>query len=241
MIDVLLDAFLISLLLLGIHAYFGREIIRRGVVFTDLAIAQSASVGIAISIVLHQETLAGVLSLTFALLGGLSIYLLEKKDRYKEAYIGLVYALSISTGFLVLSFSPHGAEDFLRLTAKDILFVPRDKVFLTFLLYSLLGVLILLRERVKTAWLRDILFYLLFAVTVASSVQLVGVLVVFSLLLAPALVSLYLRKGIIFAWLYGSVVNVASIFISYYMDLPTGFSIVFFHTLLALLTVIIFR
>jgi len=56
----------------------------------------------------------------------------------------------------------------------------------------------------------------------------VGVLIVFSILVAPALVSLLLKKGLLFAWVYGAVINTAGIVLSFYLDLPTGFSLVFF-------------
>lgn len=241
MIDILLDAFLLSAVLLGIHAYFGREIIRRSVIFTDLAIAQGAGVGVSLSILLHREDLSAYLSLTFALLAGFLVYLSERKGEYKEALIGLVYAFFISLGFLILSRSPHGAENFLRLTASDVLFTPRDEVITTALLYIFLGTLLYLKDRYITGKANDLIFYILFAVTVSSSIRLTGVLVVFSLLLAPALLSLLLKRGLLFAWIYGTVLNIIAILVSYQWDLPTGFSIVFFQSLITFLTVIIFK
>ncbi len=233
MTDILLDAFLVSLILLGIHSYFGREIIRRGVIFTDLAIAQSASVGVTLSLFFHREELIPYLSVAFAFLGGFLVFLSEKRESLKEALVGLVYAGSVSLGFLLLSKSAHGAEDFLRLTANDILFTPTEELIKTGTLYIFLGLLIYLRERYTKGLLSDLLFYLLFALTVSSSVKLAGVLVVFSLLLAPALVSIKLRRGLFFAWVYGSLINIIAILGSYHLDLPTGFSIVFLQSLCA--------
>ncbi len=240
-LDILLNALILSLVLLGIHSYFGMEIIRRGMIFVDLAIAQGAAVGIALSVYMDKESLASYLSVLFALLSAFLVYLAESKENYKEAVIGILYALFVSLGFLLLSKSPHGAENFLKLTASDILFNSRNDILYTALLYGFLGILIFLKNRYTKGKIKNLLFYILFALTVSSSIKLAGVLVVFSLLLAPALMSVYLRKGLSFAWMVGSLINVSAIFISYQMDLPTGFSIVFFHALSALLTVIIFK
>jgi zinc/manganese transport system permease protein len=66
----------------------------------------------------------------------------------------------------------------------------------------------------------------------------VGVLIVFSILVAPALVSLLLKKGLLFAWVYGAVINTAGIVLSFYLDLPTGFSLVFLQALFGILVFI---
>jgi len=78
-------------------------------------------------------------------------------------------------------------------------------------------------------------FFVLFSLTITSSVSLVGVLIVFSILVAPALVSLLLKKGLLFAWVYGAVINTAGIVLSFYLDLPTGFSLVFLQALFGIL------
>ena len=79
---------------------------------------------------------------------------------------------------------------------------------------------------------------MLFSLTITSSVSLVGVLIVFSILVAPALVSLLLKKGLLFAWFYGAIINTASIVLSFYLDLPTGFSLVFLQALFGILVFI---
>jgi zinc/manganese transport system permease protein len=78
----------------------------------------------------------------------------------------------------------------------------------------------------------------LFSLTITSSVSLVGVLTVFSILVAPALVSLLLKKGLLFAWFYGVVINTAGIVLSFYLDLPTGFSLIFLQALFGILVFI---
>ncbi len=237
--DILLDPILLSLVLLGIHAYFGREIIHRGIIFTDIALGQFAALGLAIALLLNLENFSYEFAVAATLGGALLIYLAEFQKRFQEAFIGLAYAFAAALAFLLLSKSAQGAEHFLSLTAADILFVPRQDIIHTAIFYAVIAILIYFRERyLRNRW-RELGFYLLFALTVSSSVKLAGVFVIFAILLAPALVSHLLRRGLIFAWIYGAAINVAGIVASYYWDLPTGFTLVFFQSAAALIVFLI--
>lgn len=233
MTDLVIQTILLSFILLGIHSYFGLEIVRRGIVFADIAVAQFSAAGLALSLLISGEP-SHLISVVFALLAGFLVALSKRVGEYSEAFIGLLYAFGFSAIVLLLSRSPHGMEDYLRLTASDILFVSRREIVETGILYASLGFLLYLRRHIKGDFFRELLFFTLFALTVASSVKLVGVLVVFSILVAPALVSVMLGKGLIFAWVYGAAVNTAGILLSFKLDLPTGFSLVFFHALLGI-------
>ena len=234
--DILLSAFFLSIVLLGIHSYFGLEIIRRGIIFTDLAIGQMAALGAALSVLfLHGEYLYPI-SLLFALLGGYSISLISKHEKNPEPFIGLMYAFGIAGVYILLSKSSHGMETFQKLMAADILFTPLREIVKTAVLYSALGVFIFFFHRKTTGAVRDVLFFITFAITVTSSVKLAGVLIVFSLLLAPALIAIILGKGILLinAWIIGTILNIIAIIVSYRFDFPTGYAIVFFHSFAAL-------
>ena len=191
-LEILAPAFLLSLVLLGIHSYFGLEIIKRGIIFTDLAIGQMAALGTAISILIW-ETEYYVVSLFFALLGALLIAYATKKVKYLEAYIGLLYALGVSSVVILLSHSAHGMEKFHELMAADILFTPLNEVHKTAVFYAFLGIGIHFAMKKTTGFLRDVLFFVIFAVTVTSSVKLAGVLVIFSILISPALIATILK------------------------------------------------
>ena len=77
------------------------------------------------------------------------------------------------------------------------------------------------------------------ALTVTSSVQSAGVLVVFSLLIAPSYAALNQSKikPLIFATLFGSFSIIVALFVSYYLDMPTGYAIVFVVVLFSLIFV----
>ncbi|MBP7583230.1 MAG: metal ABC transporter permease [Spirochaetes bacterium] len=234
--DILVTAFLLSLVLVGIHAFFGLEIIRRGIIFTDLAIGQMAALGAAMSLFFLDGMLIYPVSLAFALLGGLLIAWAARHTDNLEAFIGLLYAFGISAVYIVLSKSAHGMEEFQRLMASDILFTPVEEVIKTAVIYSALGlVLFFIYRRIEGFW-KDAVFFTTFAVTVTSSVKLAGVLIVFSLLVSPALIALRFdgKLMLLKAWAIGTVANLAAIFASYKLDLPTGYTVVFVNAFLAI-------
>jgi len=242
MTDILLSAFFLSIVLLGIHSFFGIEIIKRGIIFTDLAIGQMAALGAALSILLFEGHYIYPISLVFALIGGVAISFSAKRTVSHEAFIGLLYAFGISSVFIVLSKSSHGIEMFDRLMASDILFTPLSDIIETAIIYAALGIILFfLYPRAKGIW-KDLLFFVSFAATVTSSVRMAGVLIVFALLVAPAYISIRMNKGtlLLTAWAVGTCVNVISILVSYNLDLPTGYTLVFFHALLALSVSILF-
>lgn len=234
MTDILFQSLLLSFVLLGIHAYFGMQIVERGIIFTDIAIAQASAVGLALSLFLYG-TPSYVISLVFAILFSFLIAVSQRKREYAEAFIGLLYALGFSSVVLILSKSLHGKEDFMNLIATDILFVPKEEVIKTAFIYGVLGLLLYFRSRLLKGFLKELSFFVLFALTVTSSVKLVGVLIVFSMLVSPALVTKLLGRGLAFAWVYGAIANTSGILLSFKFDFPTGFSLVFSHSLLGVL------
>ncbi len=242
MIDILLSAFLLSIVLLGIHSFFGIEIIRRGIIFTDLAIGQMAALGAAIAILFFDGNYMYIVSLLCALIGGISIAIASHRSHSHEAFIGLLYAFGIAAVFIILSKSPHGLEMFDRLMAADILFTPFSDILYTGILYSFVGFLLFfLYPHLNKQW-GEFAFFILFAITVTSSVRLAGVLVVFSLLVAPAYIALRFAKKypLLIAWLLGTVINLVAILASFYLDLPTGYTLVFAHAFVAISISILF-
>lgn len=243
MFEILFPAFLLSVVLLGIHSYFGIEIIKRGIIFTDLAVGQMSAMGAAISLFFFEGQYLYILSLLFALVGGFLIAFSERKEKHQEAFIGLLYAFSISVVFIILSKSPHGMEKFQELMASDILFTPLEEIYKVTVIYLLLGGFLYFSQLKTNGFIKDVLFFIIFSVTVTSSVKLAGVLTVFSLLIAPALISSYIKKGykLINAWIIGVIINLISIFVSYKADLPTGYTIVMFHSIFSMLVFLTFE
>ena len=240
MIDILLTPALLAVVLVMLHSYFGMEILKRGIIFTDLAIAQFAALGSSVSLGYFHEEHFYLLTLSFALFSALLIAFASTRKLHLEAFIGILYVLGASGIMMVLSHSAEGMEHFKSLLASDILFTPPSEVFKSAAIYSVIGAALYFIYPRVSGFAGEFLFFALLAVTVTSSVSLAGVFVVFVLLIAPPFVSLSLgfRRPLLFSWLFGWFFSISAIIISYFYDLPTGYSIVFLGAFLTAVAVL---
>ena len=239
-VELLWPAFVLAILLVYIHTIFGVEIIKRGVIFTDLAIGQVAAVGMALSVAFLEGAYQTPLTLLFAIFAAVTIAWATKRVQNVEAFIGLLYALGISSIMLVLAKSAEGMELFSKLSAADILFTSSDDLLRDFAIYIPISLVMFLLYPKTKGIIKELLFFIMLALTVTSSVQSAGVLVVFALLIAPAYAGVMQSrvKPLYFAWGFGSVAIVTSLFASYNFDLPTVYSIIFVTVFFSLLFVI---
>ena len=232
-IELLWPALVLVTLLVFIHVIFGLEIIKRGVIFTDLAIGQMAAVGLAISIGFLDGEYQLLLTFSFAIFGALLITYGTQKLEHIEAFIGMLYALGASSIMLLLASSAQGTELFQKLSAADILFTTSAEIVPSAILYIFVaGVMFVLYPK-TSGILRELTFFGMLALVVTSSVQLAGVLVVFVLLVAPAFVALSQTRfnPLLFAWAWGLLFSAVALIASYHFDLPTGYSIIFFQSI----------
>lgn len=184
---ILLAPFVAGLLVLATHVPLGAQVLKRGIVFIDLAIAQIAALGVIVAGLLDvapggwQVQLAAAAA---AVAGALLLTWTERRwPEVQEAQIGVLFVLAATAGILLLAKNPHGGEHLRDLLAGQILWVGFGQLWVP----AILTVLILAlwfgwRER-----LQRLGFYLLFALAVTVSVQLVGVYLVFASLIVPAL------------------------------------------------------
>lgn len=240
MIDIFLPPVVLVIVLVMIHAWFGKGVLERGVIFTDLAIAQFAALGSAVSLGYFHSQYLYVMTLSFALLSAFLISMASHRKVQLEAFIGILYVLGASGIMMVLSDSAEGMEHFKALLATDILFTPLDDILVSTGIYLLLALIIWVVYPRLQGFLKDLLFFGMLAITVTSSVQLAGVLVVFVLLVAPTLLASMQGRfnSLFFAYLYGWGFSLLAIFLSYYFDLPTGYTIVFVGALSTLIGVL---
>lgn len=226
-LEILLPAFLAGLLVIATHVPLGREVLKRGIIFIDLAVAQIAVLGVIIARTLEwTDSGVGTQLSAFgsAIAGSLILHACERRwPQVQEAIIGSAFVLAAATALLFLSQNPHGGEQLQELLSGQILWVSWHQLAYVAALYSL----------VLIAWSqlsshRGISFYLLFAITVTGSVQLVGVLLVFASLVIPALVVQQLENRRALVWAYGhaALAYLAGFIISTLFDLPTGPTIV---------------
>jgi zinc/manganese transport system permease protein len=241
LIELFWPAFLLAFVLVFIHTLFGLEIIRRGVIFTDLAIGQFAAIGMALSITFMKGSYQTLLSFSFAIIAALIITWATKNIEKIEAFIGLLYAFGIATIMLVLAQSAEGTELYSKLSATDILFTTPGDLYKSLALYSAVSfVMFVIYPRLRGVK-KEFLFFAMLAVTVTSSVQSAGVLVVFALLIAPSYAGLMQKRfhPFVFATLFGFFALVVALVSSYYLDLPTGYAMIFVIVGFSLLFVVL--
>ena len=240
MVSILLPAFIAGLLVVATHVPMGQEVLKRGIIFIDLAVAQIAAVGVVLAIVMHWESVWAVQAsaISMALVGAYLLSLTEKRwPGEQEAIIGASFILASSAGILMLAGNPHGGEHIKTLLAGQILWVEWNQIGLTLVVYLvILAIWFGLGE-----WLGQRGFYLLFAVNVTLSVQLVGVYLVFATLILPALATVRIaqQKRLATGLLIGAGGYGIGLVMSAYLDLPSGalvtwilaFITVFFRTI----------
>ena len=249
-LEFLILPFLASLILTGIHAYLGVHVVERGVIFVDLALAQIAALGATMAI------LAGVnphgrgaywISLAFTFLGA-GIFALVRAHRGRiplEAFIGITYAVASAGAILAMSKATGETEHLKDMLVGNILAVSKEEVIKTAALYGAIGVFHYIFRRkfllISTDPARaeaeglsiglwDFLFYASFGFVVTSSVAIAGVLLVFCYLVVPSVGAMLYADRIgprlAIGWTMGTLVSALGCYLSVYLDLPTGATIV---------------
>lgn len=231
------------LALIGIHCYLGLHVLARGVVFVDLALAQVAAFGVAFAYLLgfeHHDTITYFISLgsTLAVAFFLAYANRLRLRVSQEALIGIIYALASATIILLIDKMSHGSEHLKQSLIGQLLWVSWKDVIKVALIYSCVGAVhYFFRDQFYKSsfkggarWIWDFLFYALFGVVITSSVQVAGVLLVFSFLIVPAtLSSLFftsLKSRLLFGWITGALLSLIGMVLSYTADLPSGAVIV---------------
>jgi zinc/manganese transport system permease protein len=226
---ILGPALVAGLLVLVTHVALGARVLDKGIVFIDLAIAQIAGLGVigADALGLPEGGLAvQAAAVAAALAGALLLTWTEKLwPEVQEALIGVLFVLASCAGILLLSNNPHGGEHLKDLLVGQILWVGKTQIAWLALVTVLLGAAMLtgLVDRLGRFG-----FYAAFAIAVTASVQLVGVYLVFTSLIVPALATRGLRGRARFAggFAVGAIGYAVGLALSALLDLPSGAVIV---------------
>jgi zinc/manganese transport system permease protein len=236
-LSILLPALLAGALVVSTHVPLGQEVLRRGIIFIDLAIAQIAGLGVIAAYNFGWETHGWevqVIAVTTALAGALFLYWCERRwPDIEEAIIGVMFILAATAGILLLANNPHAGEQLKELLVGQILWVTYESLIPTLVVYGLL----------LFAWFGfgkrfgSIGFYTIFAITVTFSVQLVGVYLVFSTLIIPALATRALQshQRLWIGYSIGMLGYLLGLIASALLDLPSGAVVVWSLAVIALL------
>ena len=247
LISLLGPAFLICLLLTGIHCYLGLHVLARKIIFVDLALAQSAAFGLALALLAGWEpgSLKSYLSaLSSSLIASVLFTLIaaRKKSISQEAFIGIVYAFFSVLVILLFDRVAHGAEHIKQTLTGHLIWATWSEVLKIFCIYVfLLAVYFFLHRKLwesstrkDSHWKWHLLFYILFSLVIASSVSIVGVLLVFSFLIVPAFLSCFFSesffKRLIFGWVLAAFLSFVGLIGSYVFNMPTSPFLVFLFT-----------
>jgi len=242
MLDLMIPPIVAALIILSIHAYLGLHVIGREVIFVDLAFAQIAALGSTVALLLGIElgtTLSLLFALGFTLLGALLFSLTRMKRSVvpQEAIIGISYVVASAAVILIAGLTAEGAEHLRETMTGTLIWVGWGDIWRLAVVYAILGAFhFVMRRRFLSVTfdpdnagnvkLWDFLFYLSFGVMISFSVEIAGVLMVFSALVIPAVIAfLYTNRfgrALFIAWGAGTVAIVGGIGTSFYFDIATG-------------------
>jgi zinc/manganese transport system permease protein len=222
--SILGPAFCAGLLVLATHVPMGQQVLARGIVFIDLAIAQIAGLGVIAADTMGWEPqgfATQIAAASAALIGALILTFTEKRwPEVQEALIGVLFVLAACGGILLMAGNPHGGEHLKDLLVGQILWVS----------YGQLLPVLSLTAAILALWFgaRDRLgrvgFYMMFAFAVTASVQLVGVYLVFASLIIPALAGRFYpaRRQLVVGYSVGVLGYALGLTLSAVFDLPSG-------------------
>ena len=227
-ISILGPACVAGLIVLSTHVPLGKQVLGRGIIFIDLAIAQIAGLGVILAQYFGVEEHGfGVqfAAAAAALAGaGLLAWTDRRWPKFQEPLIGTLFVLAATGGLLLLADNPQGGEHLKDLLVGQILWVSYSQLIPAAILSALLLAVMWLRR----GRLKGLLFYGLFALAITASVQLVGVYLVFASLIVPALATVGMqgRGRLAMAYGIGAAGYIAGLALSAVLDLPSGAMIV---------------
>jgi len=242
MIDLMIPPIVAALVILSIHAYLGLHVIAREVIFVDLAFAQIAALGATAALLAgfsHGTTQSLVFSLGFTLIGALvfSLTRMEKSAVPQEAIIGITFVVASAAVILLAGFTAEGTEHLQETMTGTLIWVDWPTIGRLAAVYAVVGIFhFVLRRQFLTVSFRpslatrvrlwDFLFYASFGFVISFSVEIAGVLMVFSSLVVPAVIAFLftnrLGQALLIAWASGAVAIIGGIGASFYWDVATG-------------------
>ncbi len=236
-LTILWPALVAGLLVAVSHVPLGQQVLARGIVFIDLAIAQVAGLGVIAASGFGlpitgwgAQAAAGIAALAGALL---LTWTERKRPEVQEALIGILFVLASTAQILLLANDPHGGDNLKELLAGQILWVSNAQLVRTAVVTAIF-VLVWFRWREQIG---RVGFYVLFALVVTASVQLVGVYLVFTTLIVPAVATCRLaaQRQLALGYAVAFASYIAGLALSVVTDLPSSAVIVWTMALIALI------
>ncbi len=248
-IGFILPPLIACVLIVLINVYFGIHVIKREIIFIDIALASIAALGSATGLVLlHMDHEAHgfwpyVFSLGFISLASFAFTLLRHKKIAipLEAIIGIAYAVATTLTVILLDKGAGGDVHVHDMLVGSILWVSWFQVYKLAVVVVLVGIFhIIFRKKflmitdsfqdacknLKNPRLWDFLFYFSFGLVVVEAVSMAGILTVFAFLILPASLSAFVSGGwmpkLITGWIAGIVASFIGLLLSLKLDVPSA-------------------
>lgn len=250
-IKFLLPPFVASAVILGLFSYLGMHVLKREIIFIDIAMAQIAAVGATFAHVYlgtgEDSFPAYLCALGFALLASLFFSQVDRRITQitHEAIIGVTYAIAAAAALFILAMAAGGDVHMEHMLTGSILWVQWPEIYTLAILFGCVGLFHLAfrkhfirlseklargkRDNRKEVWW-DFLFYLSMGIAITFSVKMAGVLVIFSFLVIPATLSAMFaeswEKRLLIGFIMGIFAVALGLVLSYFMDFSCGPSMI---------------
>lgn len=250
-VHFLIPPFVACATILGLLCYLGMHVLKREIIFIDIALAQIAAVGATFA---HVYLGAGENSLPaylcafgFTVLASLFFSQIDKRITQitHEAIIGVTYAISAAAALFVLALAAGGDVHMEHMLTGSILWARWPDILAIAVLFGCVGLFHLVFRRhfirlseeygggtvrgERDVWW-DFLFYVSMGIVITFSVKIAGVLVIFSFLIIPATFSAMFAeswgKRLVIGWCVGIAAVIVGLSLSYFLDFSCGPAVV---------------
>jgi len=252
-IEVLDLPLLACLTMIAILGYLGIHVLKREVIFIDIALAQIAAVGAIIAHIAlgaHGDSLLSYACAFGATLVAAAFYSVVRKRVEQiplEAVIGVTYAIATAATLFIVGVAPGGHIHVQQMLAGSILWTKWADVARCTVVFSGVGLCFYLFRkpftgisddyaRARNTGMRvvlwDFIFYALLGAVITLAVRIAGVVLTFAFLIIPAtisaLFSLRWRTRLVIAWISGAAASVIGLLFSYCLDFSVGPAVALF-------------
>lgn len=258
--QILLPAFVMSALMIVTHTYLGLHVLKRGIIFVDLALAQIAALGASVAFLLGNDahgTEAQVFAFGATLIAALMFTGLHKLPGKitREVTIGCIYVVATALSLVILSRTAQGMEELKSFFNGNILWVRWEDVALVASAYGLLVLLHAFQHKrfyalsfskndsARPAVIWEFLFFASFAVVITLAVNIAGILLVFAFLIIPGFSASLLvgsfGQRLVLGWILALLSSMIGLWLSFIADLPVGATVVSIIGMLPLVAVLL--
>jgi zinc/manganese transport system permease protein len=239
--------FIVCVMMSSVLGYLGIHVLKREVIFVDIALAQVAAVGVIISHLVfdvHENSALSYVCSLAAIFVMAVFYAVARSSIVQislEAIIGISYAIAAAAALFLVGIQPGGHVHIQHILSGSLLWTNGRDIATGAIAFSAVGFcLYLIRKPLMSlsdtyrfnlskgagAIFWDLVFYLLVGLVITLSVQMGGIILVFAYLIIPATISAVfasrLKVQLIIIWTAGISASIFGLLFAYYLDFSVG-------------------